>query len=73
MKSKFMPSADSNEKSKIYSKTDSIKAMNVTDTNKIIQTVFSLLLHKYLIDLEQRRRDSNITFDCVSVMYYECH
>lgn len=73
MKSKFMPSAGSNEKSKIYSKIDSIKAMIGTDTNKIIQTIFSLLLHKYLIDLEQRMRGSNITFDCVSVMYYECH
>ena len=40
MKPKFMPSADSNEKSKIYSKIESIKAMIGNDTNKIIQTIF---------------------------------
>ena len=36
MKPKFMSSADSNEKRKMYSKSDSVKVMIGNDTNKII-------------------------------------
>ena len=73
MKPKFMLSTDSNEKRKMYSKSDSVKVMIGNDTNKIIQTNFDLLLHNYQIYLKQSMRGSNFTFDYVSRTYYVCH
>ena len=73
MKPKFMSSTDSNEKRKMYSKSDSVKVTIGNDTNKIIQTNFDLLLHNYQIYLKQSMRGSNFTFDYVSRTYYVCH
>ena len=70
IKSKFMPSTDSDEKRTMYSKSDSSIVMIGIDTDEIINNFFYSLLHKYQISPLLSMRCSNFIFDQVSRMHY---
>ena len=65
--------AESNEKSTMYSKSDSDISIISNDTDEIIQEYIDSLLHKYQIDLEQFMTGGNFIFDYVSEMHYICN
>ena len=64
---------ESNEKSTMYSKSDSNISIISNDTDEIIQEYIDSLLHKYQIDLEQFLTGGNFIFDYVSEMHYICN
>ena len=64
---------ESNEKSTMYSKSDSDISTISNDTDEIIEEYIDSLLHKYQIDLEQFMTGGNFIFDYVSEMHYICN
>ena len=64
---------ESNEKSTMYSKSDSDISIISNDTDEIIQEYIDSLLHKYQIDREQFLTGGNFIFDYVSEMHYICN
>ena len=57
----------------MHSKSDNIKIMINDKAYEVIEEVFQSLLCRCQIGLEKSMRGSDFIFDCVHLLYYECH
>ena len=47
--------------------------MAYDEANEFIEELFQLLLFRYQFGLETSMRGSDFIFDCVNLIYYQCH
>ena len=69
----FISSKDNNEDRIMHLKNDSIEIMTYDKAEEIIEEVFKSLLKRYQIGLEASTKGSDFLFDCVDLLYEECH
>ena len=67
----FFSSKDSEETRTMYSRSDSIDVMVVSETDDIIEDHFDSILQRYQKNLEKSMRGSEFVFDSVDSLYYK--
>ena len=68
-----MTSKDNDEERVVHQKSDNIEFVNNDKAEKVIKELFESLHNSYQIGLETSMRDSDFTFDCVYLLYYDRH
>ena len=69
----FMSSKDSNESRTVPSKSNNIKILIGSETDKIIEKLFDSLLQKHQKGIEESMRGSEFVLDSVDLLYYKLH
>ena len=57
----------------MHSKSDNIEIMMKDIEDEGVEKIFEPFFNRYQIGLEASLRGSDFFFDCVHLLYYECH
>ena len=57
----------------MHSKSDNREIIINDKADEVIVELFKSLIKKYQIGLETSMRGSDFIFDCVCLLYYNCH
>ena len=57
----------------MHSKSDNIKIITYDNVNEVTKEIFESFLFRYQIGFEKSMGGSNFIFDCVNLLYYNCH
>ena len=73
MKVNFMSSKDNGNKRLMNSKSDNKEIMIDNEVDEIMNQIFSSLLHRYYIDLEDSIKESDFFFDYIDGLHHKCN
>ena len=66
----FMSSTDSDKTGAMYTKSNNVEIMMVSETDEITEDLFDSFLQKYQEGLEESTRGSEFAYDSVDALYY---
>ena len=70
---KFISSKNIDEEPAMCSKSKKIEIIIYDKADEVIKEHFELLLKRYQIGLVTSIKSSDFIFDCVHLLYYQCH
>ena len=70
---KFISSKNTDEEPAMCSKSKNIEIIIYDKADEVSKELFELLLKRYQTGLVTSMKGSDFIFDCVHLLYYQCH